>query len=91
MSPRGRFPGERSRPSVKGVIASELVLIAAAGHEPPPGAHLAVMAVIVVAVAIGLVVMLRRGRTGKDHPDEPPTRVPDSVRTGVADRERSER
>ena len=37
-------------------------LIAASGHEPPPGAHLIIVGVIVVGVLIGLYVSRRRGK-----------------------------
>jgi hypothetical protein len=63
-----------------GVTASQLSLIAAAGHEVPGGAHLVIVGVLIVGAVVALAASARRRRNAAD----------DARHPRPAERERSE-
>jgi uncharacterized integral membrane protein len=55
-----------------GVTSSQLSLIAATGHQAPPGAHLLFMGVVIVGVVVAVVAGRRRRRAADELRDRTP-------------------
>jgi hypothetical protein len=79
-SPYRAFRRRFGRRSFDGVTSSELSLIAATGHDPPAGAHLLIVGVLIVGVVAALAAGRRRRDAAKD----------DGTPAEDAERERSE-
>jgi hypothetical protein len=55
-----------------GVTSSQLSLIAATGHQAPPGAHLLIVGIVVVGVVVALVAGRRRRQAADELRDRTP-------------------
>jgi hypothetical protein len=55
----------------------ELSAIAATGHDPPAGAHMILIGVILVGVVVAVVAARRRRPDADESPDRPPVDDPE--------------